>query len=323
MIELFLYFFLIIIVLVNYKFRKIISYKINLIDRPDNIRKFHSSDVPLIGSFPLVLSLILSLIILKNDFSSYLIVPLVFFVFGLLDDIQNISYNKKFIIWLATLIIFYFFYPENLIKTVYFESIQYKKILIFEHGLVLTIFCIIVFINAFNFSDGINSLSSYIAIIWLMVINFVLLDEPRNYLSILIFCLLINSIVIYNGKYFLGDSGTLFLSSLIGLETIRIYNTSIISYESIFILFMIPGIDMIRLFVTRLSKKKNPFLPDRNHLHHLLIKKYKLFYVLIIYLILVSIPIFLDLVLEINVIYIISVTLTLYFLLIYNLKKFS
>ena len=38
---------------------------------------------------------------------------------------------------------------------------------------------------------------------------------------------------------------------------------------------MIPGIDMLRLFLIRIKNKKNPFNPDNKHLHHLISKKIK------------------------------------------------
>ena len=37
---------------------------------------------------------------------------------------------------------------------------------------------------------------------------------------------------------------------------------------------LIPGIDMMRLFIFRLINNKNPFQPDKDHIHHLLLKKY-------------------------------------------------
>ena len=36
---------------------------------------------------------------------------------------------------------------------------------------------------------------------------------------------------------------------------------------------MVPGVDMFRLFLMRILSKKNPFSPDRNHIHHLLLNK--------------------------------------------------
>jgi UDP-GlcNAc:undecaprenyl-phosphate GlcNAc-1-phosphate transferase len=36
---------------------------------------------------------------------------------------------------------------------------------------------------------------------------------------------------------------------------------------------MIPGLDFIRIFFERLIRGKHPFLGDKNHIHHLLLKK--------------------------------------------------
>ena len=44
--------------------------------------------------------------------------------------------------------------------------------------------------------------------------------------------------------------------------------------DEIFLLMMLPGIDMIRLTFERLVNKKNPLLGDRSHIHHLVVKKY-------------------------------------------------
>ena len=57
---------------------------------------------------------------------------------------------------------------------------------------------------------------------------------------------------------------------------------------------LIPGIDLIRLFITRIINKKNPLTPDRNHLHHLLTAKYSLFISLLILVLLILTPVFLD-----------------------------
>ena len=47
--------------------------------------------------------------------------------------------------------------------------------------------------------------------------------------------------------------------------------------DEIFLLMFLPGIDMLRLFTQRILSGKNPFLGDREHLHHyfLLIYSYK------------------------------------------------
>ena len=57
---------------------------------------------------------------------------------------------------------------------------------------------------------------------------------------------------------------------------------------------LIPGLDLIRLFLLRIFNKKNPLNSDRNHLHHILIAKYSLEKTILIILFLISFPIILD-----------------------------
>ena len=86
--------------------------------------------------------------------------------------------------------------------------------------------------------------------------------------------------LVLNHKYksFLGDSGSYVLAFIFSYFFIKIYNqTEHIKVDHIFLFMIIPGIDLIRLFLVRISKKvKNPFKPDRNHLHHIISKKFNL-----------------------------------------------
>jgi len=111
----------------------------------------------------------------------------------------------------------------------------------------------------------------------------------------LIYILLLN----LKNNIFMGDSGSLFLGCLIGLLIIRNYNNELAALnfhvEDIFIVLMLPGIDMVRVFFQRILRKKSPFYADRTHLHHLLFDKIlKLSTVLKIYLILFLSPIIMN-----------------------------
>ena len=58
----------------------------------------------------------------------------------------------------------------------------------------------------------------------------------------------------------MGDSGIFLYSFTLGFLSIKIYNLEIIkNVEIIFILMMVPGIDMLRLFIVRIYNKKSPF----------------------------------------------------------------
>ena len=63
-----------------------------------------------------------------------------------------------------------------------------------------------------------------------------------------------------------------------------------IDSDHIFLIMIIPGIDLIRLFLTRVSKGYSPFQPDRNHLHHILLRRHSLITVNLIIQLLIIVP---------------------------------
>ena len=63
----------------------------------------------------------------------------------------------------------------------------------------------------------------------------------------------------------------------------------------LYIFMLIPGIDLIRLFLIRILNKRNPLSPDRLHLHHLLLSKFSYKETLIIIIILILLPVILKL----------------------------
>ena len=94
----------------------------------------------------------------------------------------------------------------------------------------------------------------------------------------------------FKKKTFMGDSGTFAIAILIALIIVDTFNQESISYfnitlkvEQIFLVLMLPGIDMFRVFLLRISLGKNPFLPDNNHLHHYLLRFFNRYQVSLIY----------------------------------------
>jgi UDP-GlcNAc:undecaprenyl-phosphate GlcNAc-1-phosphate transferase len=82
----------------------------------------------------------------------------------------------------------------------------------------------------------------------------------------------------------------------------------------------IPGLDMLRLFVSRIVSGKNPFQADRNHLHHLLINKFSYSTSILILLILLFAPIFISYLTK-DLFIPIVLSIFLYSLTIFFLKK--
>ena len=60
--------------------------------------------------------------------------------------------------------------------------------------------------------------------------------------------------------------------------------------DEIFLLLILPGVDLLRLTIMRITNGKNAFYGDRNHIHHMLIHKFSLITSNIILLILAVFP---------------------------------
>ena len=78
----------------------------------------------------------------------------------------------------------------------------------------------------------------------------------------------------YHNKVFIGDGGCYLISVIFGCSFIYQYQNfdNFIFGDEVFIILLIPAIDMLRLFIFRIIKGKNPFKGDLNHLHHLVDK---------------------------------------------------
>ncbi len=91
-------------------------------------------------------------------------------------------------------------------------------------------------------------------------------------LIFIIFYLILN----YKKLLFLGDNGSYVIGFLFSYLFIKSYNYEVINYaDKIFLIMILPGVDMFRLFIIRIFSKKNPFYPDQNHIHHLLLNSEK------------------------------------------------
>lgn len=311
------------------KYSKLIGEYFHVIDIP-NKDKIHTSATPLIGSFGIIIFSIIIIFVLginnfNNSITMILTYSYLFFLLGYIDDRVNINAYLKLLISIFILFAALYLSEILLIKKIYIELLD-KDIYLGKFSILFSILCIALLINSLNLIDGINGLASGFSTLWLFSLSLLLNGDIKTILLFISFFMAINTYQIIRGKYFLGDSGTLFLGCLISLVTIFTYNTLLnqnitMSIEKIFIFFMIPGLDMFRLFIFRLIKKKDPFSRDLNHLHHYMIKQFSLNQSLIIYLILFSSTNFLSFLNIINPIAIILIYLVIYIYFIYFSKK--
>jgi UDP-GlcNAc:undecaprenyl-phosphate GlcNAc-1-phosphate transferase len=292
----FFFLFLLILILVQTITYKKLGKLINIYDLPDKKRKLHKSKTPVIGGiniFIVILFLIFSdfylvnnstltpniffefnLITSKSEFFALLIVTSLFFVMGLYDDKFSINSNVKLILQIIFCTILL-----SIDNTIRIEQLNFKInneiISLGNFSIVFTIFCILVFINAFNMFDGMNlQIGLYSIYLFSFFIFSLGLDYKFIFIIIsLIFFLLLN----FKGKIFIGNNGSYLMGFLISYMFLKLnflFPQSFFSADEILLLMLIIGIDLIRVSILRLKKGLNAFHPDNTHIHHILLKKY-------------------------------------------------
>jgi UDP-GlcNAc:undecaprenyl-phosphate GlcNAc-1-phosphate transferase len=313
-------------------FRNKIEIILNTYDQPDKIRKFHGCKVPITGGFIIFINYLIFLIyslissnqlFIFNELYSLYIAPLIIFLFGFYDDKYLITANKKLIFLFFFIISVLFFDNNLLVEKLNFNFISNTYNLNFVSSLFFSALCILLFLNALNMYDGVNIQVSFYCLLFFLLF----LIKDYNYILSLTISISLVFFIYLNlkNKSFLGDGGVYLLAYLISYIIISNYNLkNNIKIEEIFILMLIPGMDMFRLFILRLSQNRSPFDPDRNHIHHILISKFNFgqkYYLFSI----PSIITFLFYVLYVNQknFYIILFFILLYFFIIFFKKKYQ
>ena len=309
---------------------------INVYDAPDKKLKLHKKNTPILGGLILIINysiyLLFQLLFSDNFLSipkkifniegylSILILIFGFFILGFYDDKNKLAPKNK-LFFSILLILVSILLNQNLILNSFSLTIFTNKVFLNSFSITFTIFCIILLINALNFFDGINGQS---CIFFIIVFSFLFFKSEMNYFYLLSI-LLILFILFLNlmNKLFLGDGGIFLMGIIASISLILEHNVqkNIVYVDEIFFLLLLPGIDLIRLTIIRVFKGRNAFFGDRNHIHHLLVNKFSIFYTNLILIFVSLIPIIMFLFLELNSFIVFFIFLILYIFIISTLRS--
>ena len=266
-----------------------IAHKKNLFDEPGD-RRSHTKSTPSLGGIGIFAGMIFSIILWTpfnyfGDLQYILCAFIIIFLIGAKDDIDPISPLIKFLgqIFAAGILVFI----ANVKLTSFYGIMGIYELHPIWSG-ILSMFTILVIINAFNLIDGINGLSGSLGALISITLGtwFFLID--RIEIAIMAFALAGSTIAFLKfnftpAKIFMGDTGSLLLGtvcSILAILFIELHNEVAISGSpyafksapSVAIgILILPLFDTLRVFVMRVFKGKSPFSPDRSHIHHLLI----------------------------------------------------
>lgn len=165
-------------------------------------------------------------------------------------------------------------------------------------GQLITIFIILVTINAVNFIDGLDGLAAgivaiaagcFFAFAYLLsvVYNFDRAGAPSLITAIMLgACLGFLPHNAFPARIFMGDSGSMVLGLLLGVAAITLtgqidanaiasqnFAPTVVPLLLPFAVLAIPVIDLSLAIIRRTRAGRSPFAPDKGHLHHKLLRR--------------------------------------------------
>lgn len=317
-----------------------IAYKYSLFDTVDG-RKIHTGRIPRLGGVAIFLASLITITLLwclskfinsigdlnlyaSQDNSVLLVLygATILFGFGVCDDLKGLRYRTKFIAQIAAGLLMC--YSGTWLNHLY-GLFGLSDTLPVWGGYVITIFAILLITNAINFIDGIDGLASGLCAMCLLIYLVVSLCLHDYWLALLCVVLLgaISAFMAFNlkgkpekhKKIFMGDTGSLVLSFMIGYIGVSLCTNPAITTWSInpFVLIfsplLLPCLDVVRVVGVRLYQRRNPFLADKSHIHHMLLEindknqTKTLIQVLLLSVILIAVSILLSIIFNINLVF--------------------
>jgi UDP-GlcNAc:undecaprenyl-phosphate GlcNAc-1-phosphate transferase len=137
-----------------------------------------------------------------------------------------------------------------------------------------TVIWIVGMINSMNFIDGLDGLSSGIALIAAITLGVLSLTAQVNQPLVAVFCFVLAGGLLgflrwnfHPAVIFQGTAGVMFLGYTLGVLAILGSAKVIVAL----LVLAVPIIDTFWVIVRRVSEHRSPFSPDRGHIHHLLL----------------------------------------------------
>ena len=258
-----------------------------LFDVPDH-RKVHANPIPALGGVGIFGGFMFATLICINfnnsiDFQFDLAAGIVLFFIGLKDDLLVISPSKKFIgqVLAAFLIVI----PGHLQLTD-LNGLFGIHHLSYVPSVLLTMLVILMVINAFNLIDGLDGLAGSLGIVSCALMGMYFINNHIYDYAVLAFaiCGSIVAFLSFNfqpARIFMGDTGSLLIGLVNAILVVKMVSiaqgTSLFGIEANAVLglalLFVPVMDIIRVSIMRIINGRSPFKADKNHIHHILLKK--------------------------------------------------
>lgn len=267
-----------------------IARKRNFVVKP-NKRTSHKGEIPNIGGVNIFMSFFVTVFLFSFEAVSqiqFIILGVfIILVVGFVDDLVDIKPKWKL---MGEILSAFFLIVLADVRLTNFHGFLGVYDLSLGVSYLISFFVFLGIINALNLIDGVDGLASGLGGVYCLFFGGYFYLTNHLELSISAFAMFGSLLLffIYNvygnkRKIFMGDSGSLLLGFLVTLFVFQFCQMNINPvFDKVYAisaapavavcLLSVPLFDTLRVFVTRIKKGVTPFRPDKNHIHHLLLR---------------------------------------------------
>ncbi len=254
----------------------VLAYKIGAIDVPRDSRRMHKKPTPRIGGLAIFFGFVVATLVfckLTPELIAIYVGGLILVAVGVIDDVFRINAWIKLAAQIGVAFI-------AVSQGVVLEYVNFfgKYIQFGAWAIPITVLWIVGLTNAINLIDGLDGLACGVSAICSVSLLLVMLLKG-DLTVVMITAVIVGACLGFlpfnsnPAKIFMGDTGALFLGytmAVISVSGVFKLHT-VISFIIPLSIFALPILDTTFAFFRRILHGKNPFSPDRGHLHHRLI----------------------------------------------------
>lgn len=264
---------------------KWIAPRIGAMDVPKDDRRMNTKPMPRFGGMAIYLGAMSSILYFLRG-NEHLVAVLIggtlIYAMGVVDDLTDLDARIKFGFQTFVAVLMYFLGLRIEFITNYFGGgghWQFGTAV----GFIVTVLWIVGITNTINLIDGLDGLAAGVAAIAALSIAYVAYIHGDRY-GMMVVCVGMMAIVgsslgflpfnFYPAKLFMGDSGSLFLGFMIAIFAVisPLKRSTLLAVIVPVLVLGIPIFDTAFAIVRRLVSGKPIMSPDKEHLHHHLIR---------------------------------------------------
>lgn len=251
--------------------------------------KIHKNNVPTLGGIGIFAGFLIGYLLGIDGYmpglSYFTAAAVILFFVGIKDDLVNINYNKKLLGEVGSAMVVVLF--TDLRFTSFHGFLGIEEIP-FWVSLPVTVFTIVLIINAVNLIDGIDGLAASIGIVASVTFG-IFFYLSGDYAYTVMAAALLGALLAFlrfnlsDGRFkiFMGDTGSLVIGFTLAVFAVHFNEVvaagrsvvAISSAPSVAIgILIVPLFDTLRVIILRLRYHQSPFQADHRHIHHTMLR---------------------------------------------------